>query len=105
MDDNEKYVRDHWDLVHRCDGSYRSYPRGTVLVQDVNGHWSDFDSWENAAQFTRDRLEEIRQVEDEITWIEDDVWAYSERWDMGKAYERIVSRLQSVLEDSKRGMK
>ena len=66
------FVREHWDSVHHCDGSYRAYPRGTVLIQMVHGEWLDFASWAAAAEFTEQRLEEIRQVEEEIklgAWI------------------------------------
>ena len=70
--ENMVFVREHWDLVHHCDGSYRAYPRGTVLIQMVHGEWLDFASWAAAAEFTEQRLEEIRQVEEEIklgAWI------------------------------------
>lgn len=58
---DERFVRETWVLVAHCDGSYRDYPRGTVLLQDVNNHWFDFKTWSAAAEFTRERLEQIRK--------------------------------------------
>ena len=69
MSQEETYVQSKWKLTAYCDGSYRDYPRGTVLVQDVNHHWFDFDSWSAAAEFTRSREEEIRQAEEEIAYL------------------------------------
>lgn len=63
MDENEKYVRERWELVHRCDGSYRHYVRGTVLVQDTHGHWLDFESWDFAYAFTIERERQIAERE------------------------------------------
>ena len=56
----EQYVQSRWKLVH-C-----SRQSGRVWVQDVDVHWSDFASWAEAAEFTRERGEEIRQLQREI---------------------------------------
>lgn len=95
---DEEFVRSVWKLTAQCDGSYRSYPRGTVLVQEVRDHWVDFESWPAAAEFTRNRLEEIRQVEEEIYDLNgSDTPPVS--------LERILAREQAALTELKRGMR
>jgi hypothetical protein len=69
MDTNEKYIRDRWELVHCCDGSYLGYARGTVLLQDSHRHWIDFDSWSAAKAFTVEREGQIAEIEEEIAWL------------------------------------
>ena len=69
MTDDEKFLLRHWEFVYCCEGSYRSYPRGTILVQDVNLHWFNFDSWSAATEFTRARLELIKDKQEEIEWL------------------------------------
>ena len=107
MTDNERYVRDAWELVAHCDGSYRDYPRGTIIVQDVNNHWFDFPSWEAARTFTEAHAEKIRQVREEIFVARDRAVFLSNWKDLEQAtiYARVISRLQAVLDDLKRGMK
>ena len=123
MSANEKLVRATWVLVAVCDGSYRGYPRGTVLVQDAIsiGHWFDFDSWSASAEYTTARREEIRQVEKEITTIADDLcdianWRIflEENTDLKGIVRyvryqcrccRILAREQATLAELQRGMK
>jgi hypothetical protein len=119
VDANEQFVREKWDLVHQCDGSYRDYPRGTVLIQDGHGHWLDFDSWAAAAEFTRERLEKIRQVEEEIGLVRE---KYQECFEVGKElafgtktrakmneecliWQRVIAAEEERLATLKRGMK
>ena len=119
MGADEKFVREHWDLVHRCDGSYRGYPCNTVLVQDMNGHWFDFDSWSAAAEFTRNRLEEIRQVDEEIRLLKgynksnkscsensfSELRSREQHTTSFITVGRTIVRLQAALAELKRGMK
>lgn len=107
MDENEQYVRSVWGLVHQCDGSYRHYSRGTVLVQTTHGQWIDFPTWSHAADFTRQRLEEVRQLQEEIASVNYHIgfmivtsgpMSYPASWD------RIVVRLNKELQMLTRGM-
>ena len=50
-----------WRLTHQCDGSYRDYPRGTILIQQAPGKWLDFPSWSVAAAFTHGQLRQIQR--------------------------------------------
>jgi hypothetical protein len=63
------YVEERWELVHHCDGSYRDFARGTVLIQDRHNHWLDFPDYSAAYDFTLQREEEIRLVKEELTRI------------------------------------
>ena len=98
MDANEEMVRAAWELTHRCDGSYRGYPRGVVLLQDKHGHWLDFTSWAAAAEFTRERQEEIRQLREEIFYSNCGPNAIP-------VCKRILARLEAELAKLRQGMK
>ena len=100
MSTAEQKVRAVWELVHRCDGSYRGYPRDVVLVQDRNGHWLDFPSWDAALAFTEERLEEIRQLREEIAYFN-----YDGAMDICAVPKRIITRLKSILAEKTAGMK
>ncbi len=99
---DEEYVRSKWKLVAHCDGSYQNYLRGTVLLQDVNRHWFDFDSWSAAVEFTREREEQIRHVEEEIALLEG--WKHLVEV-KNPAALRILGREQAALAELKKGMK
>jgi hypothetical protein len=110
--DYEAYVRGAWVHVARCDGSYRGYPRGTVLVQQVIGQWVDFPSWLAAYNFTLQRQEEIRQVEEEIACLGGFMNALIERIpkkdrnpSIIAAFRRTMIRLQSIRAELQKGMK
>ncbi len=124
MDENEKLVRETWQLVHRCDGSYWYYPEGTVLIQPQNHKWLEFPDWQAAAEFTRERLEEVRQVEREIEWetarleaeldgVKESIKGPFSFAAAGAARHtvrlaeiaRIIRRLESIRDDLKKGMK
>jgi len=61
---DKEFVQAHW-----ADGLDPNYTddHQFFYVRDIG---INFDSWAAAAEFTRDRLEEIRQVEREIGFIE-----------------------------------
>ena len=104
--ENMVFVREHWDSVHHCDGSYRAYPRGTVLIQMVHGEWLDFASWAAAAEFTEQRLKDVRQVELEIALLRGLLFLLSaENGDLtAPIWERVLAREQAALADLKKGM-
>jgi hypothetical protein len=105
MDGNKQYVRSRWEKVIVCDGSYRHYAKGTVLLNWANHCFHEFASFEAAAEFTRQREVEIRQVEEEITLINrfnsEDHLSEAEQVTIGG----ILGRSLRALEDLKRGMK
>jgi hypothetical protein len=115
VDANEQFVREKWNLVHCCDGSYRNYRRGTILIQDTPGHWLDFQGWIPAAEFTRQREEDIRQVEEEIAEIRKDFEVFAAD-DLQRIkgdplnpetaiYGRVLAREQELLATLKRGLR
>jgi hypothetical protein len=77
------------------------------LIQDIHSHWLDFDSWTAAAEFTRQRLEEIRQVEEEIAILNEGLSVITLPQDEKYAMPltRIVAREQELLATLKRGLR
>ena len=99
----EQEVRAAWELVHKCDGSYRNYKRGTILVQDRHGHWIDFGSWDSALAFTREHDHKIEEVEEEVEIIGAD--AVNGALGMGHVYGRVLAKLEAELTTLRKGMK
>jgi uncharacterized protein YukE len=106
-----EYVESRWGLTHHCDGSYRDYIRGTVLLQTKNRCWTAHESWATAYAYTKDREEEIRQLGEEIRVIEGCIaqagsgvgsGAYVQR--VARLY-RTITRLEQALQELQRGMK
>jgi len=100
--DMEQYVSDRWKLVHQCDGSYRHYLRGTILLQEVHGQWLDFDSWQAAYAFTLEREKQIAEVNEEIEAISAAIKVFP--FYLARL-ERTFNRLAAALVDLQRGMK
>jgi hypothetical protein len=101
MDANEKLVREHLDGV-------KQGASGVIWWQAL----PQFDSWSAAAEFTRARLEQIRQVEEEIALVTHEykratVCGVSMGGATGKAlaWQRVIEREQAALAELKRGMK
>ena len=113
MTPDEKEVRDSGELVHRCDGSYRDYPEGTILIQQgVPGKWLDFPSCAAAAAFTRERKEQIRQVAEEICWLNAEQFKQRPHANSPMppqpteaVLKRILAREQAALAELKKGMR
>jgi hypothetical protein len=95
---DEEYVLAHWADAHELEGLY-----GTCLVWVDKHHM--FSDWSNAAKFTRDRLEQIRQLKEEIG--EAEFMRRHFTGDIGllrRLLERIVARLESALAELAQGM-
>ena len=106
MEANEEYVRQRWELVHICDGSYRDYPRGTILLQCERGSWLNFPSMQAAYDFTLQREEQIRLVEEEIQLLSE----FQEGLRVNSSHrpivlQRILARLEAALDELRKGMK
>lgn len=63
---DESQVRAFWKRVLVCDGSYRNYLRGTVLMQPQNNVFYDAVDFDAALAFTEQRKREIREKQEEI---------------------------------------
>jgi len=64
MNADKEFVLEHWD--NGLDADYTD-DHQFFFIADIG---VNFDSWSSAAEFTRKRLEEIRQVEEEIRLLE-----------------------------------
>ena len=109
MGADEKFVREHWvgqdpievlvvddPMPEFCSASVRIRGFGPCFYRSTLE-----EAWASAAEYTRNRLEEIRQVEEEIALVDEQMksgvdWS---RWN------RIEMRLHAALADLKRGMK
>jgi hypothetical protein len=128
---NEQFVREHWSepwLADSHDGKHYGIVLATaslaVWSKDRSG-WAEFgtpeQAWSAAAAFTRERLEQIRQVEEEITQVghalgkeiaqkrEDEGAGYdvlaSDDEDHVVIWNRILAREQAALAELKKGMR
>lgn len=103
-----EYVEARWELVVCCDGSYRGYRRGTILLQDVIDHWLDFHSWHAAYLFTLDRERQIAEVEEEIEFVRNTRFSYTCQAGYEKKsapQRRILAAEQQRLDALKQGWK
>lgn len=58
----EAYVRGAWERVLQCDGSYRGFVRGTILIFYANHQYWIFADWLAALEFTLAREEEVNKL-------------------------------------------
>lgn len=96
MDNNREFVESVWEQVD-------------VLL--------DEDMWKDAADFTRARLAEIKDVEEEIAYYEqyrknnqryfdcELIETDPARFQISSILTRTITRLQGILAEKKRGMK
>lgn len=114
MTKNERLVRETWERVHVCDGSYRSYDgsyrsydHGTVLINYANHCFYDFPDFDAAADFTRTRIEEVRQLKEEMRLLESMIILLrAEPGDTtAPIYKRTLTRLTTELAKLTQGMK
>ena len=108
MNADEEYVRARWERVIVCDGSYRHYAKGTILLNWANHQFYEFNDWSAARAFTEQREREIAEVREEISETEDDILSYSSHDNADSfavIYRYILARLQAVLAELRRGMK
>ena len=102
MSEDERFVREYWRDVY--DDGY------SVHIIDAGRFTGAIHRWSAATEFTRTRLKQIRQVEEEIEQLSEppdtengEYWSYSPAF--VKIRERILAREQSALVELKRGMK
>lgn len=109
MEANEQYVRSKWERV--VQGTTDDY-RGDfdVRLGDNEPIVATLrkKAWQAAADFTRQRIEEIQHVKEEIEFlcVADYSDQYGEHPPVSEAAQkRTISRLEVVLADLTKGMK
>jgi hypothetical protein len=101
MDANEKYVREHC-FVHN--GGTARHPRPVIAGAERVTPYEEWDkAWAAAAEFTRERLEQIRQVEEEIDILRTGVSLL--RSSYLDVILRVLARERAALAELRRGMK
>lgn len=104
--EKEAYVRRVWENVIVCDGSYRSYARGTVLFNWANHKFYEFADWDAAYAFTLAREEDVRQVEEEERLLQGALdLASDSNHPHRDPMQRTVKRLKGISDELKRGMR
>lgn len=101
MDENERYVRERWESI--ATGSKALHLSRYCAPIVIWGN--EFPNWQAAFAFTKAREEEIRQVEEEIMELQDDISCYHTGEHFYAIYGRILAREQSALAELQRGMK
>jgi hypothetical protein len=115
MDENEKFVCDHWERAQVCPHPHdqrcwislggRTFTRVTVPESISDYAENEAAAWSAAKAFTEARLEEIRLVEEEIEFLgilqRNLTMTDSELI----AIEGIIVREQAALSELKRGMR
>lgn len=104
---DEEFVREHWELVDFSDGPYTAvvYRHDEDTIETIHGLGSGEhaqSAWFAAAEFTRKRLEEIRQLREEIEVVGKAATVfpfYADRC------SRILARLERELGELTKGMK
>ena len=116
MSDAESKVRAVWERVEVEHGGHYIY----LWPNEDRGCCAVWHSWESALAFTEQRLEEIRQVEEEINWLglrlwedqlfaikaaqADTEWLEREVPDHCRG-KRILAAREAHIAELKRGMK
>ena len=128
MTEDEKFVRDHWEVHVSWGRTFPGHSTPTFHLKlpviwhdglNVMFAQSAEKAWSAAAEFTRERLEQIRQIEEEYVVLgANQIRAWREAglcsdWSEGRTFffvewvriARTMSRLESILAGLKRGMK
>ena len=104
---DEEYVRARWERVIVCDGSYRHYAKGTILLNWANHQFYEFNDWSAARAFTEQREREIAEVQEEIEYVSSFAWlpSRSGKREEHPVWQRILAVEQARLAELRRGMK
>jgi hypothetical protein len=128
---DEQFVREHWENVSYCsrEETNSCCPPSVFIAPFLEGKWeADFcrktksEAWSDAAEFTRERLEQIRKVWVDVATLRGMVKQAHRILLLSISYEpyqsflvgqtvdlvrwsRILAREQSILAELKRGMK
>lgn len=124
MTDSKRFVEQHWERAEACPRSVhgewdkvwcislggKRFTRANVPDPEAP---SEEAAWDAAAEFTCERLEEIRRVEEDAVLIEeqilrakiDDLGLEAMRQRNNEKWLRILGRIQEIVDDLKRGLK
>jgi hypothetical protein len=93
---DEEFVSKYWEVRH--------IPQyGTDCALYVGGAWEAFE-WAAAAEFTRAKLEQIRQVVEEIAYLLN-IMGRAKETAPDHCVHRVLAREQDALTELKRGMR
>jgi hypothetical protein len=118
MDANEEFVRKHWGNVeiHRRGSTLNNEPVWAFFTTNdlyvkILARVSQKELWDEAAKFTRERLKQIANVEQEIYAVETELKAtrtldWKVPWVKAKVatWSRVMAREQAALDELRSGM-
>ena len=119
MNEDERFVREHWEDVTVEWGRIEGKLYGMATSQSrpiyLHGYKTEAEIWSSARRFTEERLEQIRQAEKDVRRVMKFVAQCRgyliERIDPRHdtealaSWSRILAREQAALDELKRGMK
>jgi hypothetical protein len=104
---DEEFVRRHWTKIRtERDFGFHIWfadPEGDPYLF-VEEQRDAQKQWAAAAEFTRTRLEQIRQIEEEIRWMTGIEWAGQVGYN-APTVARILAREQEALAELQKGMR
>jgi hypothetical protein len=101
---NEQFVREYVERPHFITSAAHSRELWRLDIGfGICGGPTQDDCWETAAMKIRERLEEIRQVQEEIEWLKKQRNQYYES--EVRTVARIITARQDALAALKKGMR
>lgn len=116
MSEDEEFVRAHWERAEFCpkprsqEGCISLGGRGftRLTVSDTISGYAGTESlaWQAAAEFTRERLEEVRLAKIDVAQVEHKLFISCgiDNCEQCASAKRILAREQAHLESLRRGM-
>ena len=101
MDENEQFVRQHWERVATGAAALHLSDYCAPIVASGN----EFASWQAAREFTEQRREEIRKVERDMLFIQEYLDQSCDSSWRPIAAQSIKGRLQAALAALGQGLK
>lgn len=104
--DNEDYVRNSWSKIKKWWKDNDSYGDDVFHVEIGGKDFYDTSTepvWKEAAKFTKDRLKEIEEAEDEINWLISES-SMSDGFPYPPA-KRLLNRSENRLKNLREGLK
>lgn len=112
MNEHEAYVCARWGYAHRllshvvCPGEHRIECGDSGQNARIIARGTSVDAaWLAAATFTDERLEEIRQVEEELAWLKVVQSIFYSNPARRAIRARLLARTEAHLADLQRGMR
>lgn len=108
MNEDKRFVEDNWEcaqVFRDWDGHVYQYGVLLRFGLSVRGLPSEDEAWHEARIFTERHLNKVREKEEEINCIREDVQDSRDGSRLRATYQRILEQLETARDNLKRGMK